>query len=71
MNWNFYVSDDGINWMAFYSEPVTSFLGSTISLLGVYGDNNDTASIGLSSITSICSYELTTGSGTNSSWQSH
>jgi len=38
------------------------------SSLGVYGDNNDTATIRLSSLVSIWSFELASGSGTNSSW---
>jgi hypothetical protein len=68
-NWNFYVSHDGVDWINFYSEPLGAFLGPTISTLGVFGDNNDTTAIGLGSFISIWSYELVTGSGTNSSWQ--
>lgn len=67
-NWTFYVSHNGADWVNFYSEGITSFLGSTISSLGVYGDNNDTATIRLSSLVSIWSFELASGSGTNSSW---
>lgn len=68
-NWTFYVSHNGADWIQFYSEAVTSFLGPTISSLGVYGDINDTASTGLSALVSIWSFELANGSGTNSSWQ--
>jgi hypothetical protein len=67
-NWNFYISPNGADWISYYSEGSTAFLGSTISDLGVYGDNNDTASIGLNSLISIWSYELATGAGTNSHW---
>lgn len=67
-NWTFYISHNGADWINFYSEGVTSFLGSTISSLGVYADNNDTASIGVSSFVSLWSFELATGSGTNSTW---
>jgi hypothetical protein len=67
-NWNFSISHNGADWMALYSEGVSAFLGSTISGLGVFGDNNDTAPLGLGSLVSIWSYELASGSGTNSSW---
>jgi hypothetical protein len=70
-NWTFSVSPNGADWISFYSEGVTAFLGPTIASLGVFGDNNDTGGIGLSSFVSIWSYELASGSGTNSSWQSH
>jgi hypothetical protein len=70
-NWNFYVSPNGADWMLFYSEGVTAFLGSTIASLGVFGDNNDTTGIGFSSLISLWSFEVASGSGTNSSWQSH
>jgi hypothetical protein len=67
--WNFSISHNGADWLAFYSEPLTTFLGSTIATLGVYGDNNDTTALGLSSFVSLWSFELVSGSGTNSSWQ--
>lgn len=67
-NWNFSISPNGADWMSFWSEGVTSFLGPTITSLGVFGDNNDTGGIGLSSFISVWSYELASGSGTNSSW---
>lgn len=70
-NWTFSVSPNGADWISFYSEGVTAFLGPTIASLGVFGDNNDTGGIGLSSFISIWSYELASGSGTNSSWQAH
>lgn len=68
-NWTFSVSHNGADWIPFYSQGLTAFLGSTITDLGVFGDNNDTASTGLSSMISIWSFELAAGSGTNSSWQ--
>jgi hypothetical protein len=70
-NWNLSLSPNGADWIAFYSEGLTAFLGPTIADLGIYGDNNDTTGIGLSSFISMWSYELASGSGTNSSWQSH
>jgi hypothetical protein len=51
-----------------FAEGVTAFLGSTIASLGVFGDNNDTTGIGFSSLISLWSFEVASGSGTNSSW---
>ena len=68
-NWTFSMSHNGADWLSFYSESLTAFLGSTITDLGVYGDNHDVSSTGLSSMISIWSFELAGGSGTNSSWQ--
>jgi hypothetical protein len=66
-NWNFYVSSNGADWTPVYSEPLTQFLGSTITSIGVCGNNANTSALPLQ--ISLWSYELVTGSGTNSSWQ--
>ncbi len=52
-NWTFSMSHNGADWLSFYSESLTAFLGSTITDLGVYGDNHDVSSTGLSSMISI------------------
>jgi hypothetical protein len=66
-NITFYTSEDGAEWIQYYSEPSASFLGTAIAM-GVYGDNNDTTGVGLPSKTSIWSFELENGLGTNSHW---
>jgi hypothetical protein len=65
-NWNFYISPNGADWIFFYSEALTTYLGPTISSLGVYGDVNASGMPAMN--VSIWSFELATGSGTNSSW---
>ncbi len=66
-NWNFYISPNGADWIFIYAEALTSYLGSTITSVGVYGDNNN--STALNQNVSIWSFELATGSGTDASWQ--
>jgi hypothetical protein len=66
-NWNFYISHNGADWSSIYSEALTAYLGPTISSIGVVGDNhNSSAPV---QHVSIWSFELGTGTGTNSSWQ--
>lgn len=68
VNFNFYLSNNGADWTSFYSEPIGSFLGSTISGIGVYGDNNDISSVGMPSTISIWSFAVESGAGTNAHW---
>jgi hypothetical protein len=63
----FYISQDGAEWIQYYSEPSTSFLGTAIAM-GVYANNHDTTGVGLPSKISIWSFELENGPGTNSHW---
>jgi hypothetical protein len=67
-NLNFYVSSDGADWTLFYSEAKTSFLGSTIVGAGVYGDNDDTANLGMNMQVAVWSFAVEPGAGTNSHW---
>lgn len=66
-NWNFYWSLNGADWTSIYSAPLTAFLGSTISSLGVFGNFNNSGYPSMQ--VSLWSFELVSGSGTNSSWQ--
>lgn len=66
-NWNYYWSLNGADWVSVYSTPLTAFLGSTITSLGVFGNLNNSTYPNME--ISVWSFELTTGSGTDSSWQ--
>ena len=67
-NLKFSVSRNGADWQLFYSESATAFLSSNISALGVFGDNNDGSATSMNSLISIWSFELASGSGTDSHW---
>ena len=66
-NFTFYTSLNGADWIKVYAASSTSFLGN-ITSAGVFGDNNDTNNIGLSSTLSVWSFAVEPGSGTNSHW---
>jgi hypothetical protein len=67
-NFNFYVSNNGADWILFYSEANSSFLTGSPAAIGVYGENNDTASLGMNTTVSVWSFVAESGSGTNAHW---
>lgn len=66
-NLNFYVSKDGADWITYYTEANTAFMGPIVAA-GVYGDNDDTANLGLNMTVAIWSFAVEPGTGTNSHW---
>lgn len=64
-NMNAFVSINGADWISFYSEAVTAYLG-TISSAGFLADNNSSTAPSLP--VSCWSFELVAGTGNNTQW---